>query len=208
MLFFILVGNSHSGADYWVQVVGYSYMRHVKLMENIPAVLEFSCHLMLSLIMNIHRIQQKLWWDAKVDSSRGIFLFEAVPIDTSQHKYLVWLTWCERFKAFGPRKPGKHVCFFCNFSFSTNISSWIVLQSLKCQRQIPLCYSKNHKNSSSRNYFLSSRPVLGIAMQLRVGLPDGSVSTLQVEQDATVDQLKEKVCFLFVVFLCAKVTWP
>jgi len=30
-------------------------------------------------------------------------------------------------------------------------------------------------------------------MQLRVGLPDGSVSTLQVEQDATVDQLKEKI---------------
>ncbi|GJQ12387.1 hypothetical protein GpartN1_g4365.t1 [Galdieria partita] len=30
-------------------------------------------------------------------------------------------------------------------------------------------------------------------MQLRVGLPDGSVSTFQVEQDATVDELKDKI---------------
>lgn len=30
-------------------------------------------------------------------------------------------------------------------------------------------------------------------MQLRVGLPDGSVSTFQVEQDATVDDLKDKI---------------
>ncbi|EME30549.1 hypothetical protein Gasu_22190 isoform 1 [Galdieria sulphuraria] len=31
-------------------------------------------------------------------------------------------------------------------------------------------------------------------MQLRIGLPDGSVSTIQVDQDATIDQLKDKVC--------------
>lgn len=37
--------------------------------------------------------------------------------------------------------------------------------------------------------------VAEIFMQLRVGLPDGSVSTFQVEQDATVDDLKDKVCY-------------